>query len=281
LAGNSTDPGRSVTSKVTAILIAFADGGVHTLTELASSANLPTSTAHRLASELVAWRLLERTEERSYRIALPLRMIGSDYSESEVCSYTLTVMRALPVLDDLSRATRNDVRLGLLRGSDVLTLQHRHSRSNERIHAESLLHSVIPAHAAASGKALLAFSPPEVVDQVIDAGLPAFTPHTITSGDVLRQKLSVIRLTQVATSRDEFQEGKAAIAMPIFYGRGRVAAAIELDIADLGTQTKPASSALSVACRSLSRQLTTELHATCNRNIHSSIGSAPGSVSHA
>ena len=31
MAGNSTDPGRSVTSKVTAILMAFADGGVHTL----------------------------------------------------------------------------------------------------------------------------------------------------------------------------------------------------------------------------------------------------------
>ena len=71
MAGNSTDPGRSVTSKVTAILLAFADGGVHTLTEIAAIANLPTSTAHRLASELVAWRLLERTEERSYRIGLP------------------------------------------------------------------------------------------------------------------------------------------------------------------------------------------------------------------
>ncbi len=77
MAGNSTDPGRSVTSKVTAILLAFADGGVHTLTEIAAIANLPTSTAHRLASELVAWRLLERTEERSYRIGLPLRMIAS------------------------------------------------------------------------------------------------------------------------------------------------------------------------------------------------------------
>src|SRR4051812_12064494 len=72
----------------------FADGGVHTLTEMAGAADLPTSTAHRLASELVAWRLLERTEERSYRIGLPLRMIGSEYSESDVCSYTLTVMRA-------------------------------------------------------------------------------------------------------------------------------------------------------------------------------------------
>ncbi len=34
MAGNSTDPGRSVTSKVTAILMAFVDGGVHTLTEI-------------------------------------------------------------------------------------------------------------------------------------------------------------------------------------------------------------------------------------------------------
>ena len=136
MAGNSTDPGRSVTSKVTAILMVFADGGVHTLTEIAAFANLPTSTAHRLASELVAWRLLERTEERSYRIGLPLRMIASEYSESEVCSYTQTVMRALPVLHELSRATHNEVRLGILRGSDVLTLQPRTNRFSERVNAE-------------------------------------------------------------------------------------------------------------------------------------------------
>jgi DNA-binding IclR family transcriptional regulator len=88
---------------VTAILMVFADDGVHSLTEIACCANLPTSTAHRLASELVAWRLLERTEERSYRIGLPLRMIASEYSESEVGTYTQTVMRALPVLHELSR----------------------------------------------------------------------------------------------------------------------------------------------------------------------------------
>ena len=32
-------------------------------------------------------------------------------------------MRALPVLDELSRATQNEVRLGILRGTDVLHLQ--------------------------------------------------------------------------------------------------------------------------------------------------------------
>ena len=236
MAGNSIDAGRSVTSKVTAILMVFADDGVHTLTEIAGSAHLPTSTAHRLASELVAWRLLERTEERHYRIGLPLRIIASEYSASEVCSTTQTVMRALPVLHELSRATRSEVRLGLLRGSDVLTLQPRTNRFSERVHAEGLLHAVVPAHAAASGKALLAFSPPRVIDHVIAAGLPAFTPHTITSPDVLRRNLSVIRLTQVATSRNELECGKAAIAMPIFYGGGRVAAAIELAVRDLSSR---------------------------------------------
>ena len=60
----------------------------YTLTEIAGSAHLPTSTAHRLASELVAWRFLERTEERHYRIGLPLRIIASEYFDTEVCSTT-------------------------------------------------------------------------------------------------------------------------------------------------------------------------------------------------
>src|SRR4051794_20631170 len=68
----------------------------------------------------------------------------------------------------------------------VLTLQPRTNRFSERVHAEGLLHGVVPAHAAASGKALLASSPPGVIDHVIAAGLPAFTSHTITSPDVLR-----------------------------------------------------------------------------------------------
>ena len=280
MAGNSTDPGRSVTSKITAILMVFADRGEHTLTEIAGAANLPTSTAHRLASELVGWRLLERTEERSYRIGLPLRMISSAYPESEVYSYTLAVMRALPVLDELSRATRSEVRLGVLRGSDVLTLQLRPNRVTERGHAEPLLHGVIPAHAAASGKALLAFSPPGVIKHVIAAGLPAFTRHTITSPDVLRQQLSVIRLTQVATSRNEFECGRSAIAMPIFYGRGRVAAAIELTARDPGSELKPAASALSVACRSLSRQLATELRMMGSRMGHTTRNSESTLNSH-
>ncbi len=257
----------------------FADDGVHTLTEIAVSAHLPTSTAHRLASELVAWRLLERTEERHYRIGLPLRIIASEHSESEVCSTTQTVTRALPMLDELSRATSSEVRLGVLRGSQVLFFWPP-QRVSGRMHAAGVLHGLIPAHAAAAGKAVLAFSPPCVIDHVIAAGLPAFTRNTITSPDVLRRKLSVIRLTQIATSRNEFECGKSAIAMPIFYGGGRVAAAIEITVRDLGSELAAAAGALSVACHSLSRQLATEVRVTGNSADHTTHSSEFAPDSH-
>ena len=77
MAGNSTESGRSVTSKITSILMTFTEGNEHSLTEIAQLAGLPISTAHRLTSELASWRLLERTEDGLYRAGLPLRMIGT------------------------------------------------------------------------------------------------------------------------------------------------------------------------------------------------------------
>ena len=54
LSGNSSESGRSVTSKIVAILLTFADGTLHPLTEIAGLTGIPTSTVHRLVSELVA-----------------------------------------------------------------------------------------------------------------------------------------------------------------------------------------------------------------------------------
>ena len=274
MAGNSTDPGRTVTSKLSAILLVFGDGGEHSLSEIAARTNLPTSTAHRLTSQMVAWRLLERTEDRSYRVSFPLRLMTSHHPTSHACSiapmlYPHLIIRALPVLNELTAATRAEARLGILRGADVLTLQLPSHSVADRVHAEGLVQSVVPAHAAASGKAMLAFSSPDVVDDVIAAGLPAITGHTITSPDVLRHHLSVIKLTQMATSVDELERGRSAIACPIFFGGGRVAAAIELTNQNHDGELEPAASALSVACRSLSRQLATEFHLAEGRHADS------------
>jgi DNA-binding IclR family transcriptional regulator len=48
MARNSGDKGRSVISKITAIVGAYTEGNAHTLTELSHRTGLPMSTAHRL-----------------------------------------------------------------------------------------------------------------------------------------------------------------------------------------------------------------------------------------
>ena len=81
MAGNSTEPGRSVTSKVAAILMSFTTGRGHALVDLARQAGLPTSTAHRLARELADRHLLERTDDGEFRVGLPLRMFCGEVAE--------------------------------------------------------------------------------------------------------------------------------------------------------------------------------------------------------
>ena len=108
-AGNSIEPGRSVTSKVVAILLTFHDGNEHSLTEIARLTCLPVSTTHRLVTELAGWGVLERADESRFRVGLPIKAIGSRrlYSPAIIES-------ARRVLEDLVTAARTSARLGIL-----------------------------------------------------------------------------------------------------------------------------------------------------------------------
>ena len=247
-------------SKVTAILMAFTDRAVLSLTEIAGIAELPTSTAHRLASELLAWRMLERTENGGYRIGLPLRIIGKDVTDIDAFNRALLVMRARPVLAELARTARTEVKLGALNGHQVVYLSHFRQptdRGGARDGGMDDLAPTLPASATAMGRALLAFSPTSVVESALAQGPPTADP--VTSPDDIRHALSVVRLTQIATARDVHHRDKSTIAMPVFAGGGTVAAAVELTVVEPVTDVKAAMGALTVACRSLSRQLATEL----------------------
>lgn len=250
MAGNSAESGRSVTSKVTAILTAFTDGSMHSLTEIARLTGLPISTAHRLASELAAWHVLERTEDGLYRVGLPLRMIGGRAGNS----HSLWE-RAPYVLEDLSSATRRDVRLGVLQNLAVTYIE---KLAGHRPVSSLSDGAVLPAHATAVGKALLAFCPPRVVDTLIAQGLKPFTPYTLTTPERLRRGLAVTRLARVAVSRWELELGKSAVATPVFGPGGVVIAALEVRVSDLRSDFQVIRPALSVAARSLSRELACE-----------------------
>jgi DNA-binding IclR family transcriptional regulator len=249
MAGNSADSGRSVTSKVVSILLTFTDGNVQSLTEIARLAGLPVSTAHRLVTELAAWGVLERTDDAHYRPGVPLRMIGSQTVHAAGLHE-----RARRVMEDIVTATRANVRLGVLEGLEVAYTEKLVGHRPVSIFAGD---ATLPAHATAMGKALLAFSPPAVVDTLLDQGLERYTPYTLTTPDRLRRALAVIRLTRVALCRWELELGVSAVAVPVFAGGGTVVAALELKVRDLRSDLHTLQPALVVAARCLSRELAT------------------------
>jgi DNA-binding IclR family transcriptional regulator len=249
VAGNSAEPGRSVTSKIVAILLTFHDGSEHSLTEIARLTCLPVSTAHRLVTELAGWGVLERTDESTFRIGLHIKAIGGRKS------YTPAILEsARRVLEDLVTAARTGALLGIMTGTDVAYIEKRCDHSPT---------ARLPAHATALGKALLAFSPAEVLDRVIVSGLKCYTPNTVTDPERLRQCLASIRLTRVAIARWELEPGVSEVAVPVFGSGGMAVAALGLTVPNLRADLHMASSVLTIAARGLSRELAARSHAGC------------------
>jgi DNA-binding IclR family transcriptional regulator len=250
MAGNSTDTGRSVASKVIAILLTFTSGSVFSLTEIARLTGLPISTAHRLATEMAAWGILERTDDGHYRVGEQLRVIGSE----PALPPANVREKARRVMEDLATATsRTRVRLGVLDDLDVVFVEKLAGTRPVSMFVES---ASAPVHACAMGKALLAFSPPRTVEQVIARGLEGFTPFTLTSPERLRRSLGVTRLTRVAVCRRELDLDSSAVAVPVFGPGGAVIAALELEVQD-PRDLRQMQPPLVVAARTLSRDLAT------------------------
>ena len=245
MAGNSTEPGQSVTSRIAAILLAFTDSDVHSLTEIARLTRLPVSTAHRLAVELAATDFLERDESGRYCVAPSLRRLGAAGWRAPTLAE-----RGPFVLDDLSAATHRSARLGVLSGTVVNYIEKRPHQPVTSFDSAAIL----PAHATALGKALLAFSPTRIADRLIMNGLPGFTRNTITAPDQLRHNLASIRRAGFAVSVGELEKGTNAVAMPVFSNRKAIAV-VELRVRDLRQELATVTAALAMACGSLAREL--------------------------
>jgi DNA-binding IclR family transcriptional regulator len=248
VSGNSTDAGRSVTSKVVSILLTFTDGNVQSLTEIARLAGLPVSTAHRLVAELAAGGVVERTDDAHYRAGPSLKVIGNRATQASGLPE-----RARRVMEDLSAATRADVRLGVLDGFSVAYIE---KIVGHRPVSDFAANEPLPAHATAMGKALLAFAPPRLVDEFLAGGLARYTPFTLTSQERFRQALNITRMTRTALCRWELELGLASIAAPVLGDGGVAVAAIELRVRDLRHDLHTMQPALNVAAGCLSRELT-------------------------
>jgi len=80
-----------------------------------------------------------------------------------------------------------------------------------------------PLYAGAMSRVLLAYAPPEILDEVIAQGIQPVTDRTPAEAD-LRAGLAEIVATGIALSEGEFVAGSVAMAVPILRQDGIVAA---------------------------------------------------------
>lgn len=247
MAGNSSAPGASVTSRALALVGAFdEDHRRLTLTELAGRAGLPVPTAHRLAAELVAWGALARTADGDFVIGRRLWDIGLLAPVQAGL-----VELASPYLHDLYGATLATVHLAVRDGREVLYLDR--LSGSVSVPVVSTVGSRLPMHATGVGKVLLAHAPAEVQEAVL-ADLPRITAYTVTQPGRLRRQLGQVLRDDYATTSEEMSLGACSVAVPIRH-RDEVVAALGLVVPTLKRDRPKLVTALTVAARGIGRAL--------------------------
>lgn len=244
--GNLSRPGASVTSRVFALLGAFdVEHRALTASELGRRSGLPSATAHRLATELVALGGLERSGNRY--------VVGRRVWDLGLLVPVQAELRqvAAPFLQDLYAATQATVHLAERDGREALYLDRLSGRTT--VPVVSRVGGRLPLHATGVGKVLLAHAP-EDVQRAVLADLARITPATVTRPGLLRAQLERARREGYAQTVDEMSAGACSVAVPVRRG-GEVIAALGLVVPDLRRHRPRLVAALQVAAAGIGRSL--------------------------
>ncbi|MDA0636707.1 IclR family transcriptional regulator [Nonomuraea sp. MCN248] len=217
MAGGSREPGRSVTSKVLAILGAFDAAHPRlTLTEVAARSGVPLTTAHRLVGELERWQALGRGPDGRLSVGLRLWELG------QLAPGRLQDV-AHPWLQEVFAGTGENVHLAVRDGLEVLYVDKVYGR--RAVPIVSRAGGRLPMHPTGVGKALLAHEPDWFVRAYLARELERPTPHTITEPGRLARELSAVRAQGYALTYEEMTLGSCSAAAPVLV-EGRAVAAL-------------------------------------------------------
>ncbi|MFI9776818.1 IclR family transcriptional regulator [Streptomyces sp. NPDC051956] len=216
------------------------DGGPYRLSELVERTGLTKPTAHRLTADLVRLGWLERSGAH-YQLGAKLFEFGSLVPRRRDLRET-----ALPFLQDLFEATHETVHLGVREGLEVVYLERIHGHDAPWL--PSRIGGGLPLTCTGVGKALLAFSGAELLDEVLARPLPSLTPFSITDPERLRTSLEKVQVAGLAYEEREAAQDVSCIAAPVFAGGTAVAA---LSVAVPRTRFRPAQLAPAVRTSAL------------------------------
>jgi DNA-binding IclR family transcriptional regulator len=202
------------------ILLALQGARRLSLSDLAAQLGLPNSTVHGILQTLAAHGMVEQ-EPGSLRYMLGpavLRLSSVYLDNLEFRS------RTLKWSEELARRSGLSVRAGVLLLGEVIIVHHEPRPDGSRQMPE--VGFVMPAHASALGKALLAFRPDETTQLLTTNRLRSMTGETIVDPHALRDQLEQVSRTGIAAEHDEALLGESSLAAPVFDATGLAVGAV-------------------------------------------------------
>jgi DNA-binding IclR family transcriptional regulator len=188
--------------------------------QVAEVLRVDNRTARRLLNRLAAEGWIVRRDGRVKTYALSLRLVAL---ASHFLERTPLTRAATAVVDRLHDRTGGVAHVTVPSYRAVLCLAQRGLDCASRPHAKEL----IPAHATAGGKVLLAHRTPWR-DSILELPLEPVTERTIVDPDAVRAECEVTFERGYAFDDGEYREGLQCIAAPVPDESGDVMAAVAL-----------------------------------------------------
>jgi DNA-binding IclR family transcriptional regulator len=189
------------------------------VSELADRLGMTRPTVHGLLQTLQAHGFVEQDRDSDkYQLGAGLLQLGNSYLD-------LNELRGRSIVHAERLADRTDaaVRVGVMHGPSVVVVHHVFRPDSTLQILE--VGAQLPVHASALGKAILAWAPAELLEDLLAEPLPRLTSRTLAER-ALREELDQIRERGLARERDEAVLGESSLAGPIFDHTGHAVGAI-------------------------------------------------------
>ena len=195
------------------------------ITEIARALDVRPGSIYPTLHTLEKEKYLYRDSNKKYQLGIKFLERGGTVLENlDIRS------RARPVLEELRDELNETVHLGILKDREVVYVDKLEPRRG-LIPMYSSIGKKVPVHAAALGKAILAYLPSEKWKEIIEEkGMPGYSSNTITSVEELSDELEAIKARGYAIDNAEHQEELRCIASPVFDHTNSVIAAVSLTL---------------------------------------------------
>lgn len=212
------EPRFTVLDRAISILRIFRAGDAALqLGEIAKRAGLPKSSTYRYVQSLVRQNFLSADGNGEYRLGISLWEIGALAIQAR-----LPLKLIEPYADDVATSCGETCHVGILDGADVVYIVR--VAGTSAVAVQTHLGQRVPAHATATGKAILGWTPDETIRQHLKDPLHRYTDATPSSvADVLAEAKQT-RQRGYAANSGGWQSDMRGVAAPIV-GHDRIALA--------------------------------------------------------